>query len=144
VATGQGFEKLAADLVRIATKATNQQVRRKVLEEGAKPIVERAQRTMQRYRRTGRLDKSIHSSYNTRDETQDIGWSNRGFYGRFYENGYRPVTGKFVRKMGRRRMVNKRPTGRFIKRPHIRPAYVAERENVARRMIETFKNEMRE
>ena len=142
MAIDNGFEELAVELERMARQITNKSVKRKVLEAGAKPVVDYARRTMQQYRRTGRLDQGITSAYNEKDETQDIGWGNKGFYGRFYESGYRPIAGNLKRTGGRRKWQNKRPSGKFIKRQHIQPAYATERENVSRAMIEVYKNEV--
>ena len=140
--TQSGLEELAGDLERIAGRVTDARVIRKVLEAGAKPIVDRASSTMRRYRRTGALDQGINTAFNEHTERQEIGWGSRAFYGRFYEGGYRPITGNRKRVNGRWRWKNKRPSGRTIQRAHIRPAFAAVRDNVARRMIETYQKEL--
>jgi len=142
MANSNGLEELAGDLERIAGKVTDRRVIKKVLEAGAKPIVDRAQRTMKQHRRTGTLDQGIVTAFNERTEKQEIGHNSRAFYGRFYEGGYRPITGNRKRIGGRWRWKNKRPSGRTIQRAHIRPAFSAERNTVARRMIETYQNEI--
>lgn len=138
-----GFSDFAEELQHISERITDENVQRKALEAGAKPIVERAKRIMSSHRRTGNLIDDISSEYNDSTKTQDIGWGKKGFYGRFYENGYRPVTGKWSKSKSRRRkLINKRPSGKFIKIEHIKPAYEAEKENVAKAMIETYQNEI--
>jgi len=138
----KGLEELAADLEKIAQRVTDQRTRRRVLEVGASPIVDRSKRAIMQFRRTGALNGSIHQSFNTRTEGQAIGWGNRGFYGRFYEDGYRPITGNRRKVGGRWRWTNRRPSGRTIQRQHIRPAFVAERETVFRRMIAEYQKEV--
>jgi hypothetical protein len=142
MSNSNGLEELAAELERMAIQITDPLVKRRVLEAGAKPIVNRARQTMKRYRSTGTLDKGIISAYNERTERQEIGHNNRAFYGFFYDLGYRPITGNRKRVGNQWRWKNKRPSGRTIQRAHTRPSFAAERENVAQRMIETYRNEI--
>ena len=137
-----GLEDFARDLERIAGKVADKQVLRKVLSAGAKPVVDRAKRTIRQHRRTGTLDQGITTEFDEKTEKQRIGWGRRAFYGRFYESGYRPITGNRKRVGGRWRWKNKRPSGRTIQRAHIRPAYAAERQTVGNKMIETLRNEL--
>ncbi len=133
-----GFSDFAEELANISGKITDDSIRRKALEAGAKPVVERAKRIISNHKRTGRLENSISAEYNESTQTQDIGWSKEGFYGRFYEKGYKPVKGK--RKGGK--LINKAPSGKFIKAEHIKPAYEAEKDNIANAMIEVYKQEI--
>jgi len=142
MAGSNGMEQLAGDLERIASKITDKQVIRRVLTAGAKPIVDRAQRNVRQYRRTRTLDEGITTEYSEATGKQRIGWGRRAFYGRFYESGYRPITGNRKRISGRWRWKNRRPSGLTIQRAHIRPAYAAERENVGRRMTEAYQKEL--
>jgi len=142
MANSNGFDELAGDLERLATRITDPRVKRKVLEAGARPVADRARQTMRQHRRTGTLDSGIISDYNEKTEKQEIGWNSRAFYGRFYEGGYRPITGNRHRVNGRWRWKNKRSSGRTVQRAHIRPAFVAESENIGRCMIETYRNEI--
>jgi len=142
MAGNNGMEQLAGDLERIAGRVADKRVIQKVLEAGAKPIVDRAKNTIRQHRRTGALDEGITTEYNEATEKQVIGWGRRAFYGRFYEGGYRPITGNRKRISGRWRWKNRRPSGFTIQRAHIRPAYAAERENIARRMVETYQKEL--
>jgi len=73
-----------------------------------------------------------------------IGWKREAYYGRFYEHGYRPITG--TRKMvgGRLRWKNKRPSGHAtIQRQYIKTTYEAERENVTKRIIGVLQREIK-
>ena len=81
--------------------------------------------------------------YNESTKTQDIGWGNKGFYGRFYEKGYRPVTGAYGKnKKVHKKLLDKKPSGKFIKREHITAAYEAEKSNIAKAMVETYQKEL--
>jgi len=137
-----GFAELAADLERMASKAMDEGVKKKALKAGATPIVARAKATMRRYKKTGALVEGITDEYNSKSGNQDIGYGKKGFYGKFYETGYRPVTGNWRKsKGGRKKLVNKRPSGKFIRREHIKPAFKAEKERVFKEMIEVLDKE---
>lgn len=142
MAEQDGFAALAAELERMSDKITSDSVKRKAFEAGAEPIVKRARQTVHLFRRKGQLEGGVGSSYDSRTQTQDIGWDNNAFYGRFYENGYRPTTGNLKRIGKRRKWTNKRPSGKFIQRVHLSAAYNAERENAGMAMIEVLKNEL--
>jgi len=138
-----GFELLAADLEKIAGRVTDKRVKQKVLEAGAEPVVEHAKRNIRPHRRTGTLENSIRDEYDPKTGQQRIGWTNRGFYGRFHEDGYRPRPGIAIIRNGKRTWKNSRknPRGRTVQNPHIRPAFAAERENVFRLMFSTLQKE---
>lgn len=141
-----GLAEFAEELKQLSDKITDDNVRRKALEAGAKPIVDRAKRIINSHRRTGRLEQSIAHAYNENGKEQEIGWggednttkSTTGFYGRFLEKGYKPVTGK--RKGGK--LIGKKPSGKFIRIEHIKPAYEAEKETVSNAMLEVYKQEI--
>jgi len=121
------------------------------LQVGIKPLVPITQRILRIHRRNSRgsstLDQGIVYEYDKKDNTGKLGWTNESYYGRFYEHGYRPITG--TRKMvgGRLRWLPKskrRPSGHAtIKRPHIKKAYEAEKEHVTNRVLETIKREIK-
>lgn len=138
----QGFELLAEDLQKMSERVADERMRRAVLEAGAKPVVDGARQLAARHSRTGRMARSIDTDYDSGQEIQRIGWGDKGFYGRFYEDGYRPITGNRVRVAGRWRWKNRRPSGSTIQRPHIRPAFAANRENVYRAMKEKLRKEL--
>ncbi len=135
---GNGFAELAEELASISNKVTDENIRHKALEAGATPVVDRAKRIISTHRKTGNLENSISSEYNNTTKTQDVGWGKDGFYGRFYEKGYKPVKGK--RKNGK--LINKAPSGKLIKAEHIKPAYEAEKENIANAMLDVYKQEI--
>jgi len=146
-----GFMDLAGELEVLSEKITNEATRRKALEEGAKPIVNRAKQIMSSHRRTGRLDEAISSAYNETDQKQDIGIGGQlnttklatGFYGRFLDRGYHPVriigTREKSRFSGTINVTER--TGKFVKIPFLAPALEAERENMQKAMIEVYQKE---
>jgi len=141
-----GLIDLAVELEALSGKIVDEGIRRRALEAGAKPIVDRAKQIMSSHRRTGRLNDSIGTAYNESDQTQEIGVggelnttkSATGFYGRFLDRGYHPVTGK--RKHGK--LLNKRRSGKFVKIPFLEPALNSERDNIQRAMIEIYQKEV--
>jgi len=143
-----GFESLSTELQQLASVITDERVHEKAIEAGVKPLVPIVQRALRPHRRNSRrsstLDQEIVYEYDKKDNEGAIGWSRRGYYGRFYEHGYRPITG--TRKMvgGRLRWKNKRPSGHAtIQRPYIKTTYEAESENVTTRMIGVLQGEIK-
>lgn len=143
-----GFLELSEVLEKISEIALDEDVRQRALEAGAKPIVDRARRIMDSHKRTGTLDRNIGSEYNAVTSTQDIGWGQDGFYGRFLEQGFKPVSGRRITrgsatKAGRTvKLVSKTQTGKFVQVSHIKPAYEAEKQTVGNAMIAVYKKEM--
>ena len=144
MANVNGMEELADELERIARIITDKGVTRNVLQAGAKPIVDRASNAMRHHRRTGRLDQGITAAFNETTERIEIGWDDKGFYGRFYESGYRPLAGSQKQREGKALHSWRKTAGRgvTVQRAHIRPAYAAEKDTVARRMIEAYQKEI--
>jgi len=141
MANSNGFDELAGDLERMAERITDPRVKRKVLSAGADVLVSRARIAPRPGRRTGTLAGSIAHEYDESTEKQRIGWRDKGFYGRFHEDGWRPLKGKRGKRSVRQwRKVAQR--GRVVQNPHIRPAFAAERDNIGRRMIETYQQEI--
>ena len=136
-----GFTDFAEELQDISNKITDKQIHKKVLMAGAKPIIERAGRIMSHHRRTGKLQAGLTAEYSSKSNSVRIGYGKKGFYGRFHDGGWRPVTGK-RQKNGRFKRGTMRPSGKFIRNKHIRPAYEAEKGTVKRVMLETFKKEL--
>lgn len=113
----RGFTELAEELEDIV-KNTDEAHRKKALDAGAEPIVEKARQIVNySARRKGLLKKSgITKGDNTGDKI-DIGWTNDGFYGRFVEYG--------TRKMS--------------PRPHLRPAWEQRQDEALNRMKSEMK-----
>jgi hypothetical protein len=94
--------------------------------------------------------QSIGSQYSDKSNTMRIGIgepisttkSATGFYGRFNDQGWRPVGG---RRDGKHRLQKstKRPTGKVIRNPIFEPAYKAEKERVFQEMIDIYRNEIK-
>ncbi|MCL2215769.1 MAG: hypothetical protein FWB91_01985 [Defluviitaleaceae bacterium] len=155
-----GFNELAEVLDGIAEKVTDEEMHKRVLSHGAKPIVERAKtnaRTV--FGRSGRgggeLVESITDTYDTfRLPGQAIGWgrplhtrpSATGFYGRMHEEGYRAKPGIRIMRGGRATWKNSKrnPQGRTVQTPHIRPALEAVTENAGQKIIEALQKELKE
>jgi len=141
MSNSNGFEELAGDLDRLAERITDPRVKRKVLSAGADVIVNRARTAPRPTRRTGTLVQNISHEYDEKTEKQRVGWLKDGFYGRFHEDGWRPLRGKRGKRSTHQwRKVAQR--GRTVQNPHIRPAYAAERDNIGRRMIEAYQQEL--
>jgi len=102
---------MMAELAKISKTVTDEKVQEKAIMAGIEPLVPIAQRILRPHRRNSRgsstLDQSIESDYYPKGRTLQgkklkegvgvIGWDGDSYYGRFYEHGYRPITG--TRKM---------------------------------------------
>ena len=139
-----GFEDLAKELEQLASRITDEKLKKRVLKIAAKPVVQLAKSIARRIftTRTGNLLKSLGDTYNPRTGKQSIGWKNSGsrglgFYGFFHEVGYKPFVGEgsLNQKIS---LYNRRKTvarGDTIRQPHLQEAMDAKREEVKRRMI---------
>lgn len=105
-----GFDEFAKEMEELSRRVANDEVNRMALEAMADPIVKEARRIIKGITRgNGHLEKEIVMQWvKNRPREIKIGWTNKGFYGRFLEDGYHHIG-----------------TLKFIKRPHIRPAYNA-------------------
>lgn len=145
-----GFTDFADDLGRIGDKITDKRIQTQALEAGAKPIVDRAKNLASRFKRSGRLVRSIGAQYSERSNTMRIGIgepisttnSSTGFYGRFHDRGWRPVNFNRSGRRGLAKRGTKRPTGQLIRNPFIEPAYEAEKERVYQKMIDVYQKEL--
>ena len=146
----KGFHAMGEDLEFVDGIISDKRIEKKVLEAGARPIVERAKSLANRFRRTGRLVQSIGAQYSERSNTMRIGIgepisttsSATGFYGRFNDQGWRPVNFRRKGRRGRAKRSTRRPTGRFIRNPFIEPAYHAESERSYQNMVDVYKKEI--
>ena len=148
---GYGMSELSKDFERMATKAADQNVHKKVLNAGAKPIIDRARSTMRRHSRTGALVRSIGYVYDKKLGRTRLGWKGKKtFYGFFWEVGYRPMItdnrraareGRVLKSVHFRRNSADTRWGRRMQRPHLFPARDAERENSLRIMEEILQKE---
>ena len=147
----RGMDDFIKALGRAADKAIDQKVHKKVLEAGARPVVQRAKKAVRRYRRTGAQERSISYKYDSRLGRLRLGWKGKHFYGFFYEVGYSPMRGTIRSKRERNNdgsimsLHNHRKDalrGARIQRPHLFPARDAELENVFRTMEELLHKEM--
>ena len=101
-----GFADFAADLAAMSEVLTDETLHAKALEAGAKPIVNHAKILAPRGR-TGQLAQSIGAEYSDKSKTVRIGIgepvsttnSSTGFYGRFQNDGWRPVGGRRVKEI---------------------------------------------
>ena len=147
ISANNGFEDLANDLEKVAERITDERLKKKALEVGAEPIVTQARSVIRGLlgTRTGNLINSIQHVYNKRTERQSIGWTDGskrdGFYGFFYEVGYRPLLGRRKGKSlhSRRKTASR---GQTIQRQHLKPALDNSREEMFRRMIEVYQKEL--
>ena len=136
------MNELAAELNRLAQRVNDERVHKKALEAGAAPVVNRARAIMRQYRRTGKLDAGLKAEYvsaavcrRSRRGTQrrqyentgfiEIGYGEYGFYGKFHDRGFKP-----------------RGWSVQFRRPHIWPAYEAEKAAVAAAMIGVLETEL--
>ena len=148
--TSKGFADMAADLEKVSDRIGDKRIKVKALEAGAKPIVARAKSIAGRFRRTGRLMQSIGAGYSDRSDTMRIGIgepisttaASTGFYGRFHDQGWRPVRFRRKGRRGRAKRSTRQPTGQFIRNPIFDPAYEAEKERVYQKMTEVYRNEI--
>lgn len=103
-----GFDEFEKDIQSIIKEVNDPQVMREMLEAMAEPIVGEAKKIINKITDGNqKLSKEIVTKWNPKSPNEiTIGWTNRGFYGRFLEDGYHHVGSR-----------------KFIKRPHIRPAY---------------------
>lgn len=107
-----GFDEFEKDIQKMIKGVSDPQIIEDVMEEFARPIVEEARRRApvdDDTVKSGTLKRGIVTKYNRKSPYEiTIGWTNKAFYGRFLENGYHHVGSR-----------------KFIKKPHIRPAYNA-------------------
>ena len=146
------MEELGKDFERMAKKAMDKTVHKKVLDAGARPIVERARDTMRRYSRTGTLVRNIGYVYDERLGRTRLGWKGKhSFYGFFWEVGYNPMitdnrraagAGRTLPSLHTRRNSASTQWGRRMQRPHLFPARDAERDNALRIMEELLQKEL--
>lgn len=144
-----GFTDMAEELAILGEKITDKRTEIKALEAGAKPIVDRAKAVASRFRRTGRLVASIGAQYSERSNTMRIGIgepisttnSSTGFYGRFHDQGWRPINFQRKGRRGHVKRSTRQPTGRIIRNPIFEPAFAAEERRVFENMIETYRKE---
>ena len=147
----RGMEELGKDFDRIAKKAIDQNVHKKVLNAGAKPIIDRARAAMRPYSRTGTLVRNIGYVYDKALGRTRLGWKGKkSFYGFFWEVGYNPMitdnrraarAGRVLPSVHYRRKSASTRWGRRMQRPHLYPARDAERDNALRIMEETLLKE---
>ena len=152
-----GFSDFVKELERTVGKITDERIKIKALEAGAKIVVKRAKRIASRVlrTRTGRLLKSIGAQYSDRSNTMRIGIgppvsttsSSTGFYGRFQDKGWhvtrwQPITNKGVEGAWTQEKRKERRTGRFVRNPFIGPAYEAEKDRVFKKMIDVYRKEL--
>ena len=116
-----GFDEFEKDMESIIKEVSDPEVMHEMLEAMAKPIVEEARRLVKAD--TGALKKGIVSKWSSKSPNEiKIGWTNRAFYGRMLEDGYHH-TG----------------SGKFIKMPHIRPAYNSKIDEGIRAALDVFR-----
>ncbi len=105
--------------------------RRAALEAFAKPIVDEARRIAGKTgevfdKPTGNLAKGINSEWDFDKPNQiEIGWSAKAHYGEYLERGYLHT--------------GKRKQRKFIKKPHLRPAYIKMRKVGSQAAIEVLR-----
>ena len=132
--------------MRLSERVTDDDLKKKVLKEAAKPVISEAKQIARRVlgTRTGELIKSISDKYNTTTGRQNIGWQgdddakNIGFYGFFHEVGYKPFKGVGIKKIaiGQKRKTAAR--GNVPPKPHIKPALDSKKEEVIKTMIDMY------
>ena len=147
-----GFEDLADELEQLASRITDEKLKKRVLKLAAKPVVQLARSIARRIftTRTGNLLKSLGDTYNAQTGRQSIGWTNvrgkdargkdLGFYGFFHEVGYRPFIGKGSLNQSKSLHTRRKTAARSdtVRQPHLQQAMDAKREEVKRRMIEQY------
>lgn len=118
---------LADVLDAVARKVTSMEFRKEALEAHAEPIVKEARRRADRGGgvfpgATGELAKGIHATWSISEPNEiKIGWDWDHYYGMMQERG-------FVHWRSRR----------FIKNPHLRPAYNAKRDEGQRAAVDVL------
>ena len=119
-----GFDEFEKDMESIIKEVNDPEVMRDMLEAMAKPIVEEAKKILRRTTDGNQyLEKEIVAKWKKTSPSEiKIGWTNRGFYGRFLENGYHHIGSL-----------------KFIKRPHIRPAYNSKIDEGIRAALDVFR-----
>lgn len=120
-----GFSDLAVELKNISDRVVSKETKKKALEAGANPIVERARRIIAQHSRTGRLESGIIAKYDASDDTMGIGWTEDAFYGRILDNGFNHTGGKRVQI------------------EHLKSTYEAEKEKVLNNMLSIYNNALK-
>lgn len=115
-----GFLDLSKQLEKIAGKVTAPALRAKACEAGAEIVAPAAQRIINSAtkKRSGRL--SVGVAYEVDEDAAYVGWTPEAFHGRFFETG----------------------TKKMAARPHIRPAYEQNKNQIARAMISALQSGM--
>lgn len=126
----EGVAELMLELEEITKKITDPNTKKEVLEAMAEPVVDESKRKARsifgEYQNTGKLEDSIASEWQASSPDEiEIGWGKDGFYGKFHERGFYHSRAK-----------------RFIKNPHIRPAFEAKRTEVANAAIKKLKEKL--
>lgn len=103
-----GFDEFEKDIESIIKQVNGPEVMHEMLEAMAEPIIKEAKNILRKSTDGDqKLENEIVSEWDPSRPTELlIGWTNDGFYGRFLEDGYHHIGSL-----------------KFIKRPHIRPAY---------------------
>lgn len=116
-----GFDQFEKDMESIVKEVNDPEVMKDMLEAMAAPIVEEAIRIAAKA--SGTLKKGIVTKWDKSNPKEiKIGWTNRAFYGRMLEEGYHH-TG----------------SGKFIKKPHIRPAFNSKIDEGIRAALDVFR-----
>lgn len=116
-----GFDEFEKDMQDIINQASDPEVRREMLEAMAEPIVKDAKSRV--VYDTGNLHDGIVTKYRkSKPDEIEIGWTNKAYYGRFLERGYHHAGSK-----------------KFIKLPHIRPAYNAKIGEGIQKALDVFR-----
>lgn len=121
-----GFKEFSELLQNIGKKVNDINVRREALDAMAKPILSEAQRLARTKgifeNPTGNLADNIDKEWSMLSPNEiHVGWTNKGYYGRFLERGYLHYA--------------KRKKRVFIKKPHLRPAYNAKKTDGAKAAV---------
>lgn len=119
-----GFDEFEESLEAIVKEVEDPQVMKEMLEAMAEPIVEEAKKIVrQTTDGNQKLEKEIVTKWNAKAPNElKVGWTNKGFYGRFLEDGYHHIGSR-----------------KFIKRAHIRPAYNAKIDEGVKAALEVFR-----
>lgn len=128
MADEKGVAELMLELEQIGLKIADPETNQKVLEAMAEPVVQESKREAGRifgkYQKTGKLAESIGSEWSPENPKEiKIGWGADGYYGGFHERG-------FFHKQAKR----------FVKNPHIRPAFERKKEEAAKAGIQKYKD----
>ena len=107
-----GFSEFEKQMDTWKEAVANPEINKEMLEAMAAPIISESKN---RVRKDSRLAKGIVLQWAKGIPTElKIGWTNDAFYGRFLEEGYHHIG-----------------TQKYIKKPHLRPAYNAKKDEGA-------------